>query len=276
MSQSIEDKLDIIISLLEKQLESSKYLERRLAEILTSPFSLRSIYAHLKSSKLKEDHQLIFEFKDSSFTFFLPNANTDFIQQKILIEERFYEADLLEKIFSRKIYSGEILDIGANIGNHSIYFSKIAGFDHIVCIEPQKTIREILNKNLALNEIKNATVLPYAIGSLIGMAAKSHSSTHNSGAVSVKESYQGTIPLRTIDSLGLNPTFMKIDVEGYEEHVLVGAKATIEAHQPDIWIETFERNFSRIDSLLKTMGYKQTLSLPGSNYLYESTQRMQN
>ena len=146
----------------------------------------------------------------------------------------------------------------------------------MVCFEPQKNIRKILTKNLTLNGIKNATILPYAIGSSIGLATQSHSSTHNSGAVSVKESPQGTIPLKTIDSLGLNPTFMKIDVEGYEEHVLVGAKATIEAHHPDIWIETFERNFSRIDNLLKTMGYQKTLTLPGSNYLYESTNRKQN
>jgi FkbM family methyltransferase len=273
MGRSIEDKLDNIILLLEKNLESNKYLERRLSEILTSPFGLRSMFAHKKASCLEKDQQLNFDFNNISFRFYLPNASTDFIQQKILIEERFYEADLLEKIFTRKKYYGQILDIGANIGNHSIYFAKIAEFDHIVCIEPQDNIRSILEKNLILNGINNATVLSYAIGSSIGLAAPSHSSTHNSGAILVKESVHGSIPMRTIDSLGLSPTFMKIDVEGYEEHVLLGAIATLEAHHPDIWIEVFDRNFIKIDNLLKTIGYCQILSLPGSNYLYEFTNK---
>lgn len=268
MDNVLLEEIKKITDLLEKQLASNKYLERRLAEILTSPFGLRANYALAKSKLLSEDGTYNIRCNERDFLFYLPKAYQDFIQQKILIDETFYEIDLLSKVCARGYAGGEVLDIGANIGNHSVYFAVLGGFSKVVAFEPQGDIRRVLNKNISLNLLSNVIVLPYAVGARNGFADESHASGLNSGAVSVRESNSGKIPLRSIDSLGFTPSLIKIDVEGYELDVIMGGVNTIQRCHPDIWVECFDLNFSKVDELLQSLKYKKLLSLAGSNYLY--------
>lgn len=46
-----------------------------------------------------------------------------------------------------------------------------------------------------------------------------------------------TCRLRTLDSFDLNPTFIKIDVEGYELEVLKGAEQTLRKNKPTLLVE---------------------------------------
>jgi FkbM family methyltransferase len=59
-------------------------------------------------------------------------------------------------------------------------------------------------------------------------------------------------PIGLLDDYTLNPGFVKIDVQGFEYNVLVGAKQTFERNKPVLLIETPN---TEVDNYLKTIGY---------------------
>jgi len=64
-----------------------------------------------------------------------------------------------------------------------------------------------------------------------------------------------TVPMRTLDSFDYTDIgFIKIDVEGYEYKVLLGAKETIKKYRPVLLVEQNRGNLNAIE-LLKTWNY---------------------
>jgi len=64
---------------------------------------------------------------------------------------------------------------------------------------------------------------------------------------------ENTIEVRPLDDFGLEPDFMKSDVEGHEEAVLSGARKTIETNLPIMMIEGGER--PAVAEKLEDIGY---------------------
>ena len=64
---------------------------------------------------------------------------------------------------------------------------------------------------------------------------------------------------RTLDSLDLRPTFIKIDVEGLEHEVLQGGERTLRACEPVLMVERFHRN-PELMPLLERLGYVEVLA----------------
>ena len=81
----------------------------------------------------------------------------------MLLSDNGYEPHLI-KIFKKLIKPNEeIIDLGANIGIHTLFISKLVGDKgRVVSIEPQKEIFYQLCTNLLLNNIKNVDALNYA------------------------------------------------------------------------------------------------------------------
>ncbi len=61
---------------------------------------------------------------------------------------------------------------------------------------------------------------------------------------------------RTLDSLKLSPTFIKIDVEGCEHEVLEGGIKTLRACEPVLMVERYYPN-GRVAELLSDLGYME-------------------
>jgi hypothetical protein len=59
----------------------------------------------------------------------------------------------------------------------------------------------------------------------------------------------------TLDSFHLAPDFLKIDVQGWEYNVLIGAKETLAQHEPVLLIEIYDD--PRIDALLHEYGDRE-------------------
>ncbi len=89
----------------------------------------------------------------------------DYVFEILRRSETFYECDLLE--FLWKNYGGQldvILDVGANIGNHTVFFGKILQAD-VHSFEPQEAVRGLLRQNIAANDLECCCeVHPFALG----------------------------------------------------------------------------------------------------------------
>lgn len=158
----------------------------------------------------------------------------------------FYEHKMLE--FIQKNYKGTFIDIGAYIGNHSIFFNLFCQAQ-VHAFEPVYT--DDLVHNAMLNEA-DISVYSYGLSDSEGeMMAWDRSGGHNSAATSLKEG-KG-VQVKTLDSFNLKPDLIKIDVENMETQVLKGAEQTITKHKPAIFIEIVDND--EADKLLKSWGY---------------------
>lgn len=153
---------------------------------------------------------------------------------------------------------GTVLDIGANIGDHTATLSDYVGRNGMVhCFEPNPEAYECLVHNIVALNLR-ASANPIALSDREG-----EGSLHklvNAGASYLEEG--SGFPLATLDSFALGPDFIKIDVEGYETFVLMGGAKTIRKHKPAMLIEVnrmaLERAGSSRDalfSLLRSFGY---------------------
>ena len=71
---------------------------------------------------------------------------------------------------------------------------------------------------------------------------------------SFKENYM--VKTKTLDSFNLSGIdFIKIDVEGYELHVLSGGRETIAKNKPKLYIEIWNSNLRSASYILSEMGY---------------------
>jgi FkbM family methyltransferase len=169
--------------------------------------------------------------------------------------------DEIGKLIRISLFPGAVgLDIGANIGLQSIRMSQAVGPEGIVCsFEPLNYLQEKLYNNLNLNKADNIKFFSCALSDQEGVNEfKINKNCWNQGTFNIGDSNQGndtqqvhikigdTIPeIINLERLDL----IKIDVEGFEHHVLRGLKQTIVKHKPRIifeydsnyWLKTGER-----------------------------------
>ena len=183
---------------------------------------------------------------------------------------RTWEADL-ERVFPLHVKPGStVIDAGAHIGTHTLSLAALAGPEgRVYAFEPQKKIYRELVHNLRLNGVSNVVPLRFALGRNAGVIEMSPTVSGNEGSTAVGRGGDKA-ELRAIDSFAFdNVSFIKIDVEGYEDEVLEGARLTIARHRPVILVEIqggyfyIERAPPQIQAkvratraLLAGMGYK--------------------
>lgn len=123
------------------------------------------------------------------------------------------------------------IDVGAHIGWYTTIASRCVGeTGQVIAVEPYPQNAVALRENLARNGSRNVRVAETALGSKKGTLTLSGSS----GAVTALEwtRRQGLIevPMSTLDDIAADVdvvAFIKIDVEGWETHVLKGAASTL-------------------------------------------------
>lgn len=190
-----------------------------------------------------------------------------------------WEKHLVE-LFPRYVKPGStVIDAGAHIGTHTLSFARLAGPQgRVYAFEPQRKIYRELVHNLRLNNASNVVPLRFALGDAAGVIEMSRAVLGNEGGTPIG-SGGDKAEVRTLDSFGFrNVSFIKIDVEGAEDMVLQGARATIQRNRPVILIEIqgghlYEKAKpevrAKIDATrarLTAMGYR-TEHLRGHDYL---------
>lgn len=218
-------------------------------------------------------HVLDFFYRGQEINFFLPNANIDGIQKQILRTKTFYEVAFLEKLYEYiKDKKGVAIDAGANIGNHSIFFSKVCNFSSCYAIEPNPAVSHILQRNIEINDL-DAKVhrISKGIGAENGHMFLGVSPQDNLGATKLqKEGFIGTeIDVIALDQLDLRDVdLIKIDLEGMAIEALIGAEKTIVQNQPVLFVELFDDEFKAGQTFLAKLGYELKCSLPWGNYIF--------
>lgn len=166
-----------------------------------------------------------------------------------------------------------VIEVGANIGTHTVGLAKAVGGNGIViAIEPQPEVFRILCANLALNSIFNATPLACGCGDhshtmIVPTLDYSSANWHNSGGGSLASSGKGTpVSVTPLDDLVEdvpNLRLVKIDVEGMEREVLLGARGLMEKYRPLLYVENdrVEKSKALIE-LIMAAGYRLWWHIP--------------
>lgn len=151
------------------------------------------------------------------------------------------------------------LDIGSNVGLWSCEL--VDQFDHVIAFEPVEEFRDCFSKNVKKD---NYTLHGVALGkeeSFINMNIVSGNTGHSH--IDMNSYGRGKIPLKTLDSYNFeNVDMIKIDVEGFEEEILVGAEKTILKNKPVLAIEQQKHEYKDAMTdlpsvkLLEKWGYK--------------------
>ncbi|WP_455757444.1 FkbM family methyltransferase [Sulfurimonas sp.] len=193
----------------------------------------------------------------------LVNKNDYFIGQSLILYGEISEEE--NDIYRNVCEAGDtVVEVGANIGAHSLPISKFIGKNgKLFCYEPQRIIFQTLNANLALNSITNATTFQAGLGTKndhMVVPEIDYSAEGNFGGVSIQNNDEGEYTnIYTLDShlKFTDLKLLKIDVEGMEIDVLKGAIETIKQHQPFIYCENDRKeNSEELIRLLWSLNYK--------------------
>ena len=171
------------------------------------------------------------------------NPKNGFIDQHIFTTGN-YEPDIL-KVMAEYLKNGDtFVDIGGNIGWHSLVAASIVGpTGHIHTFEPLKNLRDQFSESLNLSGFAGrVTVYPFGCSDKVEVAHL-HLNPINIGGSSIfDERHTETININLItadSALEKTPevNLIKIDTEGYELEVLRGLKQTLLNKRPVLIIE---------------------------------------
>lgn len=173
-----------------------------------------------------------------------------------------YEKKLLQEI-ARQGFVGTAFDIGAHIGNHSLYLAAVCGL-RVHAWEPFADSRAQLEHNLTLNPHLLVEVHGWAAGDrdTHGRFTKGmwleFDPTRDGAAMKVD---RGDIPVHRIDDHVQvdDLAVVKVDVEGMEARALAGAIRNIERCLPVIYAEAHTaEDHDSVADVLEPLGYVMT------------------
>ena len=180
--------------------------------------------------------------------------------------EGYYELkylDLLRKFLDEKKINNELfLDIGANIGNHTLYFQNY--FDSIIGVEASKETFELLKFNT--KSFDNIKVINIGASSS-RRKLKFKNNNFNVGASRIVEDhmdYDFSINVDKLDNIidsDRKVDLIKIDVVGHELEALMGGSGILQNSKP---VGVFEQETTQIKhgtseviKFLKSVGYQK-------------------
>lgn len=155
------------------------------------------------------------------------------------------------KYICENVSAGEtVVDVGAHIGYFTVLFASLVGDSGTVfSFEPNNQNFDVLTNNIDLNgyahrvnECKKA-VSNHTGETMLAVEKGNVGASHLVDRADSTGRHQIPVEVSTLDAeLGTDDTvppvdFVKIDVEGLEDLVILGMQSVIEAHRPEILLE---------------------------------------
>jgi len=171
----------------------------------------------------------------------------------------------------------EILEIGANIGFYTVLGAKAAGDTPYTAVEPHPVTHGILRQNVKLNDLRNVRLVEAAVvgkrttDTMTMLVPDADPDQTPAGAYlrDAPDVYartggrEVTVDVVVASKLIGKADLIKLDVEGYEHHILLAIQAHIEKRKPTIFVEVLD-NTPELRSLLgrwcNELGYQPQLA----------------
>lgn len=208
-----------------------------------------------------------FKYKDAVIRFAIDNPKD--VIQSCHINGCFYEDGELVDLSLVIPTNARIIDVGANVGNHTVFFSKFARAARVVVVEPNPRAILLLRRNIELNNlgrIVDTSLLGIGLGKTNGFARYIQDQRWADGnlgaatlkAVATSEVDSSSIQIRSLDEIlsGETPDLIKIDVEGMEMDVIEGACKLISQHRPVLYVEVSPRFREAFRNRMNDWGYR--------------------
>jgi len=201
--------------------------------------------------------EIDFVYGGKSFGMLLPSRE-DHISKKIVTDKTFYECAYLEALAALLDEGDCVLDVGANIGNHTVYFAGVVGCQ-VHSFEPIPSTFAILEENIRRNGLgSRVQAHMLALGDGEGHAEVAAFDPGNLGGTTLRLEDHGEITVSCIDHLDLQGPIrlIKVDAEGMDVSVLAGAEKLIERERPILACEAAtSADYVRLQALLDVHGY---------------------
>ncbi|MFQ5626642.1 MAG: FkbM family methyltransferase [Methyloligellaceae bacterium] len=185
---------------------------------------------------LRDEYQRVAKaLKNRPKAFVLPKGDTHFLP---FVENGKYQ--IAQRLAAYKyVHEWDLaLDVGAHVGFWTNCMA--ARFESVHSFEPNPETLNCLIQNKASNVVAHNFALGDCDRASFLALPEGGNKTTSSGAWEISDDEDKAfypIEIRTMDSLGLAPNFIKIDVQGFELQVLEGALETIMRHRPIIIVE---------------------------------------
>jgi FkbM family methyltransferase len=208
----------------------------------------------------------------SEYKFFLDVSSG--VDRAILTSGAFEKAilDIIKAVCVGTNYTDQMVDIGANIGNHSVCLAGV--FKDIASVEPNPVIFKVLEANILRNNIKNAQCYNFGLAEKASSATLVATSANHSlgkvkqhttlgadafniddSAFDIEHSIQlesTSVFFERFAGLG-KKTFIKIDVEGMEQEILTQLLPFIRAEEPIVGFEWYVREQQGIKDIIASL-----------------------
>lgn len=193
----------------------------------------------------------------------------DYISNQIIVHDiyekkecEFIKKYILKEKFKKKIF----VDIGANIGNHSVFFSK--HFKKVLSFEPNQRLFKILNYNTY--EYKNINIYNIGLSNYNESKYLYFCSSNFGGGTLIKKNLincktkiiKSKVKLKNLDSViyandSKKIALIKIDAEGFEQNIIKGMKNILLRSSPILLVEINNNHFqsNNLINILKKNDY---------------------
>lgn len=229
---------------------------RRALRAMTDPVSIRSFFfvvlclkgwADAKLGRRTASKEVMLDLTHLKLC--VDVARVELISYWEIWYERCYDAIAMDRPRC-------VVDVGANIGAFSLYHAMVKHAELVIAFEPSPQVFSRLAKNVEINGSKNVRVVNAAVGDKQGVLSFSEGRKSINGRVD--EFGPLKVPCVTLDAELFNiPSIdiLKIDTEGYETHVLVGASETLKKTNRIALELHYPGEQSEIESILFPRGF---------------------
>lgn len=150
----------------------------------------------------------------------------------------------VEKVFDALHCGMSVVDIGSAMGYYTIKAGEKVGEEgKVLAIEPHPDTFHILLQNVELHKLKNVILVNKALGKEKKRTLIYESYIMGGTSINPRPGYKSIpVEMDTLDNLIENFSFekvdlIKIDVQGWERDILLGASYTLRKHKPQLIVE---------------------------------------
>jgi len=204
------------------------------------------------------------------------HAGNNACEKRLIVTPQFFDPVELAFLKSRLHANFNFLDIGSNVGAYSIFVARNAGPSaRVLAVDPNPIVLQRLAFNATANELKNIRTVEAAIADIEGEMEFALEETNMGGSsLQLDRDARGgktifKVPVRTLAGLVAEAGFdhvdaIKIDVEGFEDKVLIPYLTTVPRHLYPLAV-ILEANIASwqgdLLSVLRDSGYATSGSL---------------